>query len=147
MYQKLLTVAVLVLCSITDIRCRRIERRILAAYGMFIVAGHLVGNKEGGIILIMEDWMAGMIPGVFCMVISLLSHQALGYGDSILITLCGLSIGLSDCLSILFTAFFCAGIVGLQMLVMRRKSRKYELPFVPFLLLGMLLSGVLFQGG
>jgi leader peptidase (prepilin peptidase)/N-methyltransferase len=131
MYQKLLTVVILILCSFTDIRSRRINRRVLAAYGIFIVAGHRAGS-----------WMAGMIPGAFCLVVSLLSHQAIGYGDSILILLLGLSVGLSDCLSVLFTAFFSAGITGILLLVLRRKSRKYELPFVPFLLLGMLISGV-----
>ncbi|MDO4322999.1 MAG: prepilin peptidase [Lachnospiraceae bacterium] len=136
MYQKLLTFSTFAVCSYTDIRYRRIYGWSLILYCFMAIVGHVFDKRAGA-----ADLAAGLLPGIICIVISWISRQSIGYGDSILVTICGISLGLMDCLQLLFTAFFLSGLYGLILIVVLKKSRKYDMPFVPFLFLGVLLLG------
>lgn len=134
MLQMVLTILVLGICAYTDVKYRRISKKILAAYGVMILLIHLTGNDFQ-----IMDFILGLFPGIFCMVISWLTRQSLGYGDSILACLCGLSLGLEKCMAILCFTFFISGIFGALMLFILKKEKTYEMPFVPFLFLGTVL--------
>ena len=134
MLQMVLTILVLGICAYTDVKYRRISKKILAAYGVMILLIHLIGNGFQ-----IMDLILGPLPGIFCIVISWLTRQSLGYGDSILACLCGLSLGLEKCMVILCFAFFISGIFGALMLFILKKEKTYEMPFVPFLFLGTVL--------
>lgn len=155
MYQKLLTLSVFAICSYTDVRYRRIYGWSLVLYGILAAGGHIVekivavgtdtglinGNPLSGAAELAIDLVIGSLPGLFCIVVSWISRQALGYGDSVLIAVSGVSLGVAACLQLLLTAFFFAGVFGLILLVFFRKGRRYDMPFVPFLFLGMILAG------
>ncbi len=155
-YQYILTVSVFLVCSATDLKWRKIDRRILAVYLVLLSGGRAVqavgecmaqetpAALSEGIPAVME-MLAGMVPGICCLVLSFLSRQGLGYGDSILILLCGLSVGFSDCMAVLCTAFFCSGIWALILVGICKKGRKSEMAFVPFLTAGILMIGI-FRG-
>lgn len=136
MYQYILTEAVLGISACIDIRYRRVYRWTAALYLSLAVLGHLAGNTAG-----ISDMVYGMLPGIFCLVVSRVSGQALGYGDSILIVVCGVSFGARLCLYAVFSAFFWAGIWALVLLLFRRADRKRELAFIPFLFLGTAIQG------
>ena len=77
-------------------------------------------------------WMSiilAEIPGIICLLISFCTRQSVGYGDGIL----------EDLLIICTIAIGFAGLMGLVLLVVFRKSGKYEIPFVPFLFIGWFL--------
>ena len=79
------------------------------------------------------------IPGAVCLVMGYCTRQAIGYGDAILLCSLGMLYSLQEILFICMTAVTLAGIVGLVLLVVFRKSGKYEIPFVPFLLAGWMV--------
>ncbi|MCC8066282.1 MAG: A24 family peptidase [Clostridiales bacterium] len=137
MIQYGVTGVILLLCSYTDIRYRKIYRIIIALHLSASLIIHLAVGKAW-----MVSAIAGIIPGLTCLLLSALSHQALGYGDAFLIISCGFSLGMQKCLAVLFTAFFCAGLWALGMICFRQGKRRTEIPFVPFLLSGLLLQGV-----
>lgn len=150
MYQKLLTLCMLAVCTYTDIRYRRVYGWSLILYCILSIGGYIsdeiisaLGMSSVSIadmaVRLIADMAAGLIPGIICFVISWISRQSLGYGDSALIAVCGISLGLMNCLQLLFAAFFFAGIYGLVLIVIRRKSRKSDMPFVPFLFLGVVI--------
>lgn len=121
-------------CSVTDLKERKIYKAVAGGYIALALLGHAAGHTAGP-----ADLAAGLLPGAFCLLISWLSRQGLGYGDSVLIVGCGFSVGLWPCLTILFTAFLTSGLWGVGLLVFCRAGRKKEIPFVPFLLLGMVV--------
>lgn len=137
MYQRLVTILMFAVCSYTDIRYRRIYTGSLILYSVLAVCGHICGcvlldGKNE-----MADMALGLFPGAVCIAVSWMSRQSLGYGDSILVAVCGLSLGMADCLQVLIAAMFLAGLFGLVLMVFFRKNRRYDMPFAPFLLLGM----------
>ena len=136
MYQKFLTMTMFAVCTYTDVRYRKVYAWSLFLYGILAAGGHLFSGRTTA-----ADVAAGLLPGLLCMVVSWVSRQALGYGDSFLIVLCGVSLGIAGCLRLLMTVCFLTGIAGLVLLTVCRKSRSYAIPFVPFLFLGMLLTG------
>jgi len=158
LYQYILTVSVFLICSVTDLRWRKIDKRILAVYLVLLSGGRaiqIVGDcgAQGASaalsksIPIIMEMLAGIIPGIFCLALSFLTRQGLGYGDSVLILLCGMSIGFSDCMAVLCTAFFSSGIWALILLSVCRKGRKSEMAFAPFLAAGILVLGIFRAGG
>lgn len=155
MYQKFLTLFIFAVCTYTDIRYRKIYGWSLVLYGILAMGGRILGRAavntglmgtDAGLVLnaaaeLASDLIIGLLPGLFCIAISWISRQSLGYGDSILIAVSGISLGLLTCLHLLLTALFFAGVIGLVLLVFFRKGRKYDMPFAPFLFLGMMLVG------
>ena len=137
MYQRILTEVVLLGCSVTDLKCKKIYKAVVAAYILLALLGHAAGRTAmpAGI-------ASGLLPGVFCLVVSWLSRQGLGYGDSVLILGCGISVGLWPCVEILFLSFFLAGVWAAGLLVFHRVGREKEIPFAPFLFLGALIGGM-----
>ena len=137
MYHYLLTTAIFIICSYTDIRYKKVYKIITAVYFILALSGHLIG-KTGTVVTM----MTGLIPGAFCLFLSWASRQEFGYGDSTLIAICGVSLGFRPCMTIIFTAFFCSGVWALVLFGLRRADRKSEIPFVPFLLLGTVIQGI-----
>lgn len=138
MYQLGLTGAILLICAYTDIRKHEIYKCVIAVHLILALLVHLAtGNRQAVSLLI------GMLPGMICLLLSVATRQALGYGDAFIILSSGFSLGLENILAILFAAFFCAGIWGLGLICLRRGNRRTEIPFVPFLFAGLLLRTVM----
>lgn len=137
MYQYILTGAALGISSYTDLKCRRVYGAVAAAYLILAVLGHLTGRTAS-----LTEMLAGVLPGVFCFLVSWVSRQSLGYGDSLVILICGVSLGFWLCIWITFTAFFWSGVWGAAVYRMRKMSPREEIPFIPFLLLGFVIQGI-----
>lgn len=131
MFQCGLTGVVLVLSAIRDIRNREVSKKMVGIYFLLAVLGHVVmGEGLTGTVL------AGVIPGVVCLLLSWISREALGYGDGMLILVNGISLGVGRCMELVILAFFFSGIWALVLITVRRAQRNREMPFVPFLLIG-----------
>lgn len=138
MFQCGLTGVVLILSAIRDIRNREVSKKMVGIYFLLALLGHVVmGEGLTGRVL------AGVIPGVVSLLLSLISGGALGYGDGMLILACGISLGVGRCMELVIWAFFFSGIWALVLIVVFRAQRKREMPFVPFLLIGF---GVMMLG-
>ena len=105
----------------------------------------LVGAAVGIIILFLEGKVTlygclGIIPGILCLVYARVSREVIGYGDGLLIGMMGIYLPISKLISCLMWAFLMAGILGLYLLVTKKKQRKQTIPFVPFLFVGFVLE-------
>ena len=139
MYQTVISAVFLMICTYTDICSKKIYKSVIAAYLLFSLAGHFIA-AFGSSSFSAAKMAAGLIPGAVCIAISFLTRQGIGYGDSVLITVCGVSVGGRECLSIVLCAFFWAGIGGLVMWRFFHMDKKKEIPFAPFLLLGFVIQ-------
>lgn len=142
-----ITVTGLGIAAYMDLRSRCIKRWILFLYFWAAIAGHIVlialdggcrGFEDGKSLLLAEfaEILTGMIPGMLCVFLSLVTRQALGYGDSLLILICGASLGLTQCMQVIMIAFAGAGIWAVLQILFRKADGGKEFPFVPFLLVG-----------
>lgn len=129
----------IVLCvcvSWTDLRYRRIPNRA-------ILTG-LAASMLIGLILWPEGQWPGRIGGGGAMLlafgtVSWLLPNALGMGDAKLLGLLGFALGLRASIIIVTLASLLALLVSLCLLVKNRMDGRSELPFAPFVTVGLLL--------
>lgn len=116
-----------------DIRWRRISMLSVCAAG---VLGVMLGFYEGS--LLITDFILGLLPGLVVFLLAQLTREEIGYGDGWGLIVTGIFLGGADNLRACMTAVLLAGMWALMLLVLFHKNRKYEIPFLPFLLCGVL---------
>ena len=86
------------------------------------------------------SWLAAglsLAPGVMFWLLSFLSEEKVGYGDGWVLLMIGLFLGAGRCFLILLTGLMAESFVVLLLLAFRKVHRDRQVPFIPFLLLGM----------
>lgn len=78
-----------------------------------------------------------LVPGVGFFLLSFLSREKVGYGDGWVLLMIGLFLGIYRCFLILFVGLLAESVVAIVLLAFRKIQRDREIPFSPFLLLGM----------
>ena len=126
--------------AVMDFKYRKLPLKTLLS-GLFIAAaGCLCGREISPVLL-----ATGGCMGIVFLLISRVSGESFGYGDSILILIMGIFLGFWEILYLLMGAFSMAAFFSAAMLVKTRFNRKSSFPFVPFLTAayigGMLLGG------
>lgn len=101
-------------------------------------AGLLLQILTGAAFLI--DNLLVFLPGLFCLLVAKLSKEAIGYGDALMLIASGPFCPLITLLFLLFGGFLLAGIVSIFLLLLKKWSKKEEIPLMPFLLSGYVLT-------
>ncbi len=127
--------------SFEDIRKKTIPVIPMMFWGIAGVIMHLYYGR-----LELISMVSGMLPGLVAYILSIVSREKIGKGDAILLIVTGVYMGFWANIMMLWTGLIIAAIAGVMMLVFFKKSRGYELPFVPFLFAGFLLV-MLSNGG
>ena len=78
-----------------------------------------------------------LIPGTGFFLLSFLTRERVGYGDGWVLLMIGLFSGFSRCFLILLIGLLLESIVAMVLLLLKKVKRDKEIPFSPFLLLGM----------
>jgi len=78
--------------------------------------------------------------GFFLAIYLLSKGRAMGFGDVKLAFFMGLFLGWPNILVALFFAFFAGALVGLTLILLKRKTMRSEVPFGPFLVAGTLAA-------
>ena len=114
--------------AIMDIKWKKLSLAALMSGFIILTAGFLCGRNIHVMLL-----AAGAGVGIVFMVVSRVTEEAFGYGDSILILIMGGFIGFWNILSLLVAAFSMAALFSIFMLLRKKFHRKSAFPFVPFL--------------
>ena len=125
--------ALLTACSVSDARKKTIPYVLLLALGIAVVAFAFLCD---GVSARMR--VGGALMGAVFLLISKMSREAIGYGDSFLILFLGIHMGSLAALGVLFVAALLAAVVSLFFLWKCRWKRQATLPFVPFLTISYL---------
>ncbi|MDD2732117.1 MAG: prepilin peptidase [Candidatus Pacebacteria bacterium] len=84
---------------------------------------------------------SGLGASAFFLIIFLLSKgRWIGFGDVKLAFLMGVFLGFPEILTALFFAFAIGAIIGIGLILLKLKDLKSEVPFGPFLILGLFIS-------
>ena len=134
MWIEILLFVFLGICAVYD----GVEREIpLAVVWLGIITAivlHIEGLAGDG------AWQAAVlsvIPGEISWMLSFVTNEKVGYGDGWMLIMIGLFVGLWKCFLILMIGLILSSLVVLILLAAGKVSRNAQLPFAPFLLLGM----------
>ena len=106
---------------------------VIIGFVFFIIESIIKGK-------INTDSLIGLaISGIFIGLIVFLTH-GMGEGDIEIAAMCGIFLGIKGTVFMLFSAIVIGGIAGAIALVLKKKGRKYEMPFGPFLAIGTILA-------
>ena len=134
--KELCTVVFLAMNSWLDIRRREISLLLTVVYaGCGIIYSILQGRKIQDVLI-----PAGI--GILFLAAGLISRGAIGAGDCWILLALGALLGTETYIRMLCIGFFLAAFWSGILLVIRRKSRKTEIPLMPFLLAGY-IGGIL----
>ncbi|MDD2972333.1 MAG: prepilin peptidase [Lachnospiraceae bacterium] len=126
-------ISLLVITSISDLKRKRISNRVLIIYGILLLPVLLWRCYQGRWELLKcVPW--GVIPGLICLVLGKITREGIGFGDGYLIGIIGMYMGLSKIVGVVIIAFFLIALCSMVLMMIKRVSRKTELPFVPALL-------------
>ena len=91
--------------------------------------------------LTINNFLSAFGAAAFFLTLVLISHEKwLGWGDVKLAFLMGLFLGWPKILLALFLAFFIGAIIGIELIILGKKTLKSEIPFGPFLISGTFLA-------
>lgn len=133
----LILTSILITISFIDIDHRIIPNKInLFALILFIVSNLLIGyiNWKSAI-------LGSFIGGGFLFLLVLLTRGAgMGMGDVKLMGVLGLFLGFKNTILALLLSFILGGFFGVWLLLHRKKGKRDEIPFGPWLAVGTFLS-------
>lgn len=118
----------LVYCSATDIRSRKVYARVLFLYAGAGLILQVVWPLTGVVTKLAGIGMGGVI-----IALSRLTGGGIGTGDGGVLCVMGLYIGFYENLEVFLLALLLAAVWGIVLMLRKKAGRKTELPFVPFL--------------
>ncbi len=118
--------------SISDLKSKRIILSVTALIGALGLIWQLVQPTRDYF-----DFLSGIVIGIIVIVISKITNGAVGYGDGLVLVMCGIWLGNKNNLLLCSIGIILAGIWAIILIVFFRKKKDYEIPFVPFLFLGL----------
>lgn len=79
--------------------------------------------------------VGGVVVGLILLVYAFFTRGAVGIGDGIMFVCLGIYLGTSRNIKLLFLSLVVAAVVGIVMVIVKKKSIKSQIPFVPCILL------------
>jgi leader peptidase (prepilin peptidase) / N-methyltransferase len=88
---------------------------------------------------VMNYLVAGLIGGLVIALIIVIT-KGMGWGDAEICLVCGLYLGLRHTVVMLLFAFIFGAVIGMALIVLKKKSRKDYIPFGPFIAAAAIFS-------
>ena len=130
----------LLILSAKDIQIHKVSATVLLIAGIGSI-GYQICERNMGVNLV----AGGILVGILFLIISKVTQESIGYGDSYGILILGMYLGIWGVLIVLSIAFFLLLFVVVSLFYGKRKVGKCALPFYPFLTCGYV--GLLLLGG
>ena len=134
MWVEILLFLFLAICAVFDGLRKQIPLAVVWLGMLTAVCLRLTGimGEEG-----VTATALSLIPGAGSFLLSFLTREKVGYGDGWVLLMIGLFSGFSRCFLILLIGLLLESMVAVVLLLLKKVKRDKEIPFSPFLLLGM----------
>lgn len=120
----------LIICTATDIKTKKISLKICL---IFLLLGFLIN------IFLLKTTVSillyNLIPGICLLFFSILTKGSIGCGDALILIIMSFYMRFPSILIILFLSLLSASAFSI-ILIIKKYSRKYSLPFAPFITFG-----------
>lgn len=100
--------------------------------------------REAFFKLLLSDAIACIACLLLMVILRVLVKNGIGFGDVKLFSVIGLFVGINGIISVLFLSFLVSFIVSIFLLLTKKKDKKDQLAFAPFILIGTTLAVILF---
>jgi leader peptidase (prepilin peptidase)/N-methyltransferase len=138
-WQWAILMAVLIPSSVTDIKTHKIScLLIIGSLPCTVMLDTLLNGVPH-----FFEYFARFYPGIAVLFVAHLAKECIGYGDGLICFFLGSVLNVGIVLMIIFLAFIFAALFGVIMMCFGKMKAKSKLPFVPFILLGVLICGFL----
>ena len=134
MVQKVLLLGIMGLAAWQDWKSRKVSVRLLFGAGCVGLFCFLYFRQ-----IDVADMLLGAGVGAGLILIAWLTGEKIGYGDGALVLVSGIFLGFAENVQMLCMALLLTEVAALFLIVIKRKGRRYQIPFIPFLLAGYLL--------
>ena len=126
---------------LSDLRYKLISDYMQLSLFIFILFQKII--ERASIFSLLGDFFAGIMVSLPIGLIYVVTNEkAMGLGDVILAGIIGFFLGIGKGLLALYVSFLVGAIVGVVLLIQRKKGMKSTVPFGPFLIIGMLVAGI-----
>ena len=101
--------------------------------GIRILAFMIIGIVLNFIMKYQSIWslVSGIVVGIILLIYSLITKGGIGFGDGLIFICLGVYLGLSQNLRLLFFSLLVAAVYGGFYALIRKKSIKTQIPFLP----------------
>ena len=130
----IVVILILILESVLDIKNRTIS-------WVHMVVFSVGGIAVNGILMYQSIWsvILGVVIGAIVFLFGVISKGAIGCGDGVIFACIGIYLGGYSCIRLLFYSLIVAALAGGLYVLIRRKSIKTQIPFVPCVLVAYLI--------
>ena len=124
----------LAVCAVFDGLSRRVPLAVVwlgMATAICLQIGGAMGETNPLAVVL------SLLPGAGLLLLCFLTREKVGYGDGWALLMIGLFAGVYQCFLILLVGLMAESAVAVVLLALGKIKRDREIPFLPFLLLGM----------
>lgn len=133
MIPSVVLVSLLGICSWQDLKKKEVTISLIFVYGIIGILLHLWLDR-----IAIWDMLSAMGIGLCLVIVAKLFHQCIGYGDGLILMVSGIYLGMNKNMELFLYSTILSGICSVILLVFGKKKKEYEIPFIPFVLLGHL---------
>ncbi len=128
----------LTVMSYTDIKTKTISLKIsIIIATIFLLIQIIIFKFHVKSVLL---WcLCGCVVGTTLLILAFITRENIGYGDGIVVLVIGLAIGLKSTFIVCTIGFLLSAIVACFFLI-RKKSKKTSMPFIPFIYIGYIFQ-------
>ena len=145
----------LIICSYTDLKERSISLKLLAVFLMSTIALYVFCYCYSENIECLDRFLLyeicpenifyAVIPGGILLIISVVSKEAIGFGDGYLLVVLGVMVGCVRLSCIICISMLMVSVIGIIGIAVKKWNKNNALPYVPFLLSGFMVVNVLME--
>lgn len=127
----------LIICSYYDIKKKVIYTNVCVIFTLLAIIVELVIiNKEVTVLI------CGIVPSIFIYIISIISNESIGKGDSLIFIVIGIIMGCLDSLLVFILSLIITVIYSIPLIFIKHKKLKTSLPFTPFVLSSFIMFSI-----
>ena len=134
MFIEIIIAMVLLVLSVMDIISKRIPLLVIVGLIVMATLSSLVLHPMDVVLM-----AAGAAVGFAFVLISKVTREKLGYGDSLILLALGIFLGFWEVMILILIAFLASACFGIAMVCWKKKNKNTSFPFVPFIALSYAL--------
>lgn len=127
--------------SIMDLRTKKISLKIML---ILFISGCVFRVMQGNLFTL--EFVLGLLPGGICLALSYMTRGNIGIGDGFMFLVLGAFLSIEELFVTSMIALGSAGIAAMVLLIGFHKKKNYEIPFVPFMFVGFVITKILYGG-
>lgn len=124
----------LILCSITDIKERKIYAEVCIIFMLIGVILEFIIRQRN-----LLDICLGILPGIFIYMVFIVTREGIGKGDAMVFITTGVFMGIINSIFLLIFSLILVGITAFIIIILKKGNKKTKIPFVPFVTISFII--------